>query len=138
LLQVVGDRPRAADQAAEPYVALVLREIRATRAALGDSAIPDGGLDTIFFGGGTPSLCPPELIGAIIEALRQEFGIAANAEICAEVCAYTLRSFWLSYTFMSAHYYMYKARDINFASCNKQYSVAYFQLTEPACYWFFF
>jgi coproporphyrinogen III oxidase-like Fe-S oxidoreductase len=89
LLQVVGDRPGAADQAAEPYVALVLREIRATRAALGDSAVPNGGLDTIFFGGGTPSLCPPKLMGEIIEALRREFGIAADAEICAEVCLHS-------------------------------------------------
>ncbi len=41
-------------------------------------------LNTIFFGGGTPSLEPPEHIAIIIEKLSQYFDIAADAEITLE------------------------------------------------------
>jgi oxygen-independent coproporphyrinogen-3 oxidase len=58
------------------YVAAVLQEIR--RAADGTEA------DTIFFGGGTPSLLEPEEIGAIVEACRQGFALAPAAEITLE------------------------------------------------------
>ena len=40
--------------------------------------------DTIFFGGGTPSLLEPFEIGAIIAALRQGFDLAASAEVTLE------------------------------------------------------
>jgi len=41
-------------------------------------------LQTIFFGGGTPSLAPPALIEAVIEAARRYCGIDADAEITLE------------------------------------------------------
>ncbi|CAN0511961.1 unnamed protein product, partial [Laminaria digitata] len=44
-----------------------------------------GGLKTLFFGGGTPSLCPPELVGALMETVRECYGIAAGAEISIEM-----------------------------------------------------
>ena len=40
--------------------------------------------DTIFFGGGTPSLLEPSEIGAIIAALRQAFDVSASAEVTLE------------------------------------------------------
>lgn len=43
------------------------------------------GLSTLFFGGGTPSLCPPELVGSIVETVRDCFGIADGAEISMEM-----------------------------------------------------
>ena len=85
LAKVVGDREGAAAKAAEPYVQTVLREIAATRQALGDSQVPRGGLKTVFFGGGTPSLCPPHLVRQLLEALERDYGLAADAEICAEM-----------------------------------------------------
>jgi oxygen-independent coproporphyrinogen III oxidase len=40
--------------------------------------------DTIFFGGGTPSLLDPEEIGAIIRAIRDRFELAPDTEITLE------------------------------------------------------
>jgi oxygen-independent coproporphyrinogen-3 oxidase len=40
--------------------------------------------DTIFFGGGTPSLLEPDEIGRIIAACRSAFDLAADAEITME------------------------------------------------------
>lgn len=43
-----------------------------------------GALDTIFFGGGTPSLMMPEQVSKIVEAARANFGLKADAEITLE------------------------------------------------------
>ena len=58
------------------YVNAVVREIREA----GDGAAAD----TIFFGGGTPSLLEPSEVRAIIEALRQSFTVAPDAEVTLE------------------------------------------------------
>jgi oxygen-independent coproporphyrinogen-3 oxidase len=60
----------------ERYVAALLREV-ATHA--------DGSpADTIFFGGGTPSLLEPSEIAGIISACRNAFAVSADAEITLE------------------------------------------------------
>jgi oxygen-independent coproporphyrinogen-3 oxidase len=41
-------------------------------------------LGALFFGGGTPSLAPPELIAAIIDRADHHFGLAEDAEITLE------------------------------------------------------
>jgi oxygen-independent coproporphyrinogen-3 oxidase len=58
------------------YVAALLDEIR--RAADGAPA------DTIFFGGGTPSLLEPSEVGAIVAACRDSFALAPDAEVTLE------------------------------------------------------
>jgi oxygen-independent coproporphyrinogen-3 oxidase len=61
------------------YVAALLKEIRAGRVFRpGDQA------DTIFFGGGTPSLLDPADVTSIIQALRDRFDLAPDAEITLE------------------------------------------------------
>ncbi len=52
-------------------------------------------IQTVFFGGGTPSLAPPSLIRAILSASEYLFGIRRSAEItleanpgCAEACRF--------------------------------------------------
>ena len=40
--------------------------------------------NTVYFGGGTPSLLTPEKIGGILKCLRQAFNITPNAEISLE------------------------------------------------------
>jgi oxygen-independent coproporphyrinogen-3 oxidase len=60
----------------EHYVAALRREI----AAEGDGSAAD----TIFFGGGTPSLLEPSEIAAIISACRAAFDVTADAEITLE------------------------------------------------------
>jgi oxygen-independent coproporphyrinogen-3 oxidase len=58
------------------YVAALEREIRTS--ADGSPA------DTIFFGGGTPSLLEPAEIGRLIAACRASFDIPADAEVTLE------------------------------------------------------
>ncbi|MFZ5708895.1 MAG: radical SAM family heme chaperone HemW [Pseudomonadota bacterium] len=41
-------------------------------------------LDTVFLGGGTPSLMPPDLVGAILEHVRRTWKTAPDAEITLE------------------------------------------------------
>ncbi|MBI4885888.1 MAG: radical SAM family heme chaperone HemW [Acidobacteria bacterium] len=59
-----------------PYVAALLTEI--ARAGDGEAA------DTIYFGGGTPSLLEPSDVAAIISACRQSWAVAPDAEVTLE------------------------------------------------------
>jgi oxygen-independent coproporphyrinogen-3 oxidase len=47
-------------------------------------AAPDVAADTIFFGGGTPSLLTPSEVAAILSACRESFALGADAEITLE------------------------------------------------------
>jgi oxygen-independent coproporphyrinogen-3 oxidase len=60
----------------EQYVGALLREIRSQ----GDGAVAD----TIYFGGGTPSLLEPSEIAAVIDACRGAFAVTADAEVTLE------------------------------------------------------
>lgn len=64
-------------QAAEGYVSAVLRNI----AVYSD---PDITVDTIYFGGGTPSLLTPEQLDIIIKKIRSGFNVDAGCEITLE------------------------------------------------------
>lgn len=46
--------------------------------------MPARTVDTIFFGGGTPSLMPPETVAAVIETIERLWGMKPNAEITLE------------------------------------------------------
>ena len=52
--------------------------------ALGDSSAP-GPLETVYFGGGTPSLLPPEAVARLLDRIRARFGLIAGAEVTLEV-----------------------------------------------------
>jgi len=41
-------------------------------------------LDTLYLGGGTPSLLPAEAIARLVELVRRRFGLAGNAEVTLE------------------------------------------------------
>ena len=62
----------------QSYVAALCREIAA---AGGDFSVP---ADTVFFGGGTPTLLPTSDLAQILQALRAKFSLAENAEISLE------------------------------------------------------
>ncbi|RAJ70032.1 oxygen-independent coproporphyrinogen-3 oxidase [Streptomyces sp. Amel2xB2] len=65
----------------ENYAATLADEIRLARKVLGDDPRPAA---TVFVGGGTPTLLPPEDLGAMLAAVREEFGLAADAEVTCE------------------------------------------------------
>ncbi|MBC7883101.1 MAG: coproporphyrinogen III oxidase [Anaerolineae bacterium] len=61
----------------EKYVQYLLQEIAFTPTEL-------QGLETVYFGGGTPSLLSSNQLERLIDALSKRFGISANAEISLE------------------------------------------------------
>lgn len=63
------------------YVNLLVREIKATRTDFDTNP----NLETVFFGGGTPSLVPPKLVSLILETLSLNFGLSPDAEISMEM-----------------------------------------------------
>ena len=58
----------------------IVRELELRRAYLG----PGAALETIYFGGGTPSLLTGEELNVIFEAIHRHFPVAAGAEITLE------------------------------------------------------
>lgn len=74
---VVGDKAGVADSAAEKYCKLLDRELAGT---------PDARtLSSVYFGGGTPSLTPPRLIGRLLRRLDERYGLAADCEVTLEM-----------------------------------------------------
>ena len=57
------------------YVRAVEEEIR---------AVGGGPAETVFFGGGTPSLLPAEWLCGLLDAVRETFALAADVEITLE------------------------------------------------------
>jgi oxygen-independent coproporphyrinogen-3 oxidase len=72
-------------QAVEAYVAILCQEIAGApvTAAQLQADLPQR-VDTVYFGGGTPSLLQPGQLHRIFTALRQTFDIAPGAEITLE------------------------------------------------------
>ena len=62
-----------------PYVEAVAKEIEMTAAQAGRVRVP-----SIYFGGGTPSLLPADLIGKLLTAVRTFFAVDAEAEVTLE------------------------------------------------------
>ena len=95
-ISVVGDNVES-DQVRrgmEAYVDRLVREIHGTQiapstaaavAVNGHSPQTDFPLRTVFFGGGTPSLVPPDLLEKVLDALREKFGLRSDAEVSIEM-----------------------------------------------------
>jgi putative oxygen-independent coproporphyrinogen III oxidase len=78
-VSIVGDRKRGENSGTiSQYVDTLCREI-ATTDVLGQP------LQTVFFGGGTPSLLSIEQLQTILAALEEGLGISSNAEISMEI-----------------------------------------------------
>ncbi|MED7926408.1 radical SAM family heme chaperone HemW [Nonomuraea sp. LP-02] len=63
------------------YADTVVEEVRLARRVLGERELP---VDTVFFGGGTPTLLPPEDLARILAAIDSEFGLRPGAEVTTE------------------------------------------------------
>src|SRR3954471_8871682 len=55
------------------YAAMATGEVRLARAVLGTRHLP---VASVFFGGGTPTLLPVADLAAVLDEVRQEFGLA--------------------------------------------------------------
>ena len=66
------------------FVDAVIREMHGAAAEREDESVTRLPADTIYFGGGTPSLLTPAEIGSIIDAARASFAVAPDAEITLE------------------------------------------------------
>ncbi len=74
----LGDVPGASRTS---YADAAIAEIRMARHVLGDVDVP---VSTVFFGGGTPTLLPPGDLVRIVDAIRDELGLAPDAEVTTE------------------------------------------------------
>ena len=63
------------------YVAAAIKELDLAARVLGPGA-PE--VSTIYVGGGTPTLLPPDDLGRLITAVRDRFGLVADAEVSTE------------------------------------------------------
>jgi oxygen-independent coproporphyrinogen-3 oxidase len=71
--------------AMEPYVQALIAQVEQARrwAAAHGLHLPHR-VDTVYLGGGTPSLLPPELLARLFTALRDAFAVDPDAEITLE------------------------------------------------------
>ena len=65
-----------ASPAVRDYVDTLLMELALWGDRLGGSPV-----ETVFFGGGTPSLLPPRIIGIVLDRLSKYFKLAPKAEV---------------------------------------------------------
>ncbi len=70
----------AKDRDTEPLVAAMIADLEAQRRRLQDH--PE--VDSVFFGGGTPSLLSPAQMALLLDKVNDTFGIASGAEITLE------------------------------------------------------
>ncbi|WP_030418318.1 radical SAM family heme chaperone HemW [Streptomyces sp. SCSIO 75703] len=65
----------------DTYAATLTDEVRLARKVLGDDPRE---VRTVFVGGGTPTLLPAADLVRMLRAIREEFGLAADAEVTTE------------------------------------------------------
>jgi putative oxygen-independent coproporphyrinogen III oxidase len=59
------------------YVAALVKEI--------EGSVPAYAIDTVYFGGGTPSLLSPKQLAKILDAIHSKFSVEDNAEVTMEM-----------------------------------------------------
>ena len=72
------------------YVRALAREVAAFDAA---GAAPE--IDTVYFGGGTPSMLRPAQLAHVLEAVHRRFRVLPDAEVTLELNPGTVTSEWL-------------------------------------------
>ena len=63
------------------YAQAAVEEVRMARRVLGDRAPT---VDTVFVGGGTPTLLAPDDLGLVLTAIDDAFGLSPDAEVTTE------------------------------------------------------
>ena len=78
-ISVLGDKVgRSASTMVEDYIAALIQDIQQTPSTKHP-------LQTVFFGGGTPSLLSPQQLAQILRAIASNFGLATDVEISMEI-----------------------------------------------------
>ncbi|MFC5180912.1 radical SAM family heme chaperone HemW [Actinomadura harenae] len=65
----------------DSYAETAVAEVRMARRVLGEADLP---VETVFVGGGTPTLLSPDDLGRVLDAIDKEFGLAPGAEVTTE------------------------------------------------------
>jgi len=73
-----GQRNRVA-----AFLGALEAELELRAEALPESTAPEP-LQTVYFGGGTPSLLPPEAVARLLDRVRARFGLTAGADVTLE------------------------------------------------------
>ena len=68
----------------DAFLGALLREVELRADALDLAVRERPALDTLYIGGGTPTLLPLSSIEALVEVVRSRFGLAADAEVTIE------------------------------------------------------
>lgn len=77
----LGDAP-GASRTSWHEAAMTEIRLAAGRLAAAGAEVPH--VETVFFGGGTPTLLAPEALVSVLSAIRQEFGLVSDAEVTVE------------------------------------------------------
>lgn len=78
-VSVVGDHARGEQSAT------IIRYLQALETEIRSTASQGHRLETVFFGGGTPSLLSPAQVARLLTGLDQQFGLDRQAEISIEI-----------------------------------------------------
>lgn len=84
------------DNLYQQYIEAVCQEIK-----LYKNLFPDSCVDTIYFGGGTPSILPPNLIIQVLQTIKEYFGVRDNIEITMEANPGTVDEAKLKYLYQN-------------------------------------
>ena len=74
----------------ERYTAALRREI-----VQAGREYPNAEISTVYLGGGTPSILPPDLMASVLESLHIAFSFQPNVEFSSEANPGTLTPEWL-------------------------------------------
>lgn len=66
------------------YAATVSQEISFARQVMDKSGLPHREIETVFFGGGTPTLLPASDLVSVLARINSEFGLKPGAEVTTE------------------------------------------------------
>ncbi len=78
------------------YRPMLAAELDFVSASLDQAGLPDREVSTVFFGGGTPTLLPAEVLAGVLTDVRDRFRLAADAEVTTEANPDTLSPDYLA------------------------------------------
>lgn len=78
------------------YRPMLAAELDFVRASMDRAGFPDREVSTVFFGGGTPTLLPADVLAGVLTDVQERFRFAADAEITTEANPDTLSPDYLA------------------------------------------